>query len=102
LRFGLALHAGKRRKKGFLPRRAFPISSTRSRRKNPFESSPTMTLRKISTALLLSLAGVLLVPTASASPVATGTRAGTHRPLHRHGHRPAPKPKPKPAPQNAN
>jgi hypothetical protein len=57
-----------------------------------------MSLRKLSTALLLSLAGVLLVPTATASPVS----ADTHRPVHRHGHRPAPKPKPKPAPQNAN
>jgi hypothetical protein len=60
-----------------------------------------MSLRKISTALLLSLAGVLLVPTASASPVSSA-RVDHPRPAHRHGHRPAPKPKPKPAPQNAN
>lgn len=58
-----------------------------------------MSIRMLSTALLLSVAGVLLVPSAAASPVSTGVRADQHRPAHRHGHRPAPKPKP--APQNA-
>ncbi len=59
-----------------------------------------MPFKKLSTVLILSVAGVLLAPSATASPVSTGTRADQHRPIHRHGHRPAPKPKP--APQNAN
>jgi len=82
-----------------LPRRA-SRQLDEFRPKNPIESSSTMSLRKLSTVLILSFTGVLLAPAASASPVSTGTRADQHRPIHRHGQRPAPKPKPKP--QNAN
>jgi len=102
----LAFRPGARRRKAYLegvpPAPGFPHQLDEIPPKNLFQSSSTMTLRKISTALLLSLAGVLLVPTASASPAPTSARVDHPRPAHRHGHRPAPKPKPKPAPQNAN